>query len=135
MKPKFVKRWNALYDLFDKVKTDKTEVCINKRDDIHITVDSLDRDMSGCGRCGDRYECFHLSGKIRSNYDDDVQDYTATVSQYYMHSCDKDERTTFCPLFKGHMDKPDNCICDRFLDLKFMSARITDVTQIQNPNC
>ena len=133
MKPKFVKRWNALYDLFDKVKTDKTEVCINKHDDIHITVDSLDRDMGGCCRCGERYEYFYLTGRIRSNYDTHILDYTANVSQYYMHSCDKSEPTTFCPLFQGRMDGTDNTICDRFLDLKFMSATIGDITQ--NPTC
>jgi hypothetical protein len=131
----FPVEWEQLYKVFLYAYQNKVELRIHETDETYITVESIERRMSGCGQCHDAYECFSLTGLIRANYFDDLPSdeylpYSAQVSQYNMFRCkcdiakknasdngdDDDEPMEFLPLFKGYVENTKQCVCHVYVD-------------------
>ena len=84
------RHWEQLYELFSKAKNKDTELCVDRYEEIYITVKNIEKLQHGCGQCKKEYEGFFVYGQIRSNVFSPPFSYSANISQYPMHSCDND---------------------------------------------
>ena len=115
MKKEDEQKWKDLYLELKDVQKRHTLYQISKRRNVYVTIEDVEVCPSGCGSCGIKYECMHLRGRIRADYLDEWKDYSAVVSLWDCHECNNPLITAFCPLFKGHIEDTEYCVCHWFV--------------------
>lgn len=112
-------KWEQLWNFWKNVQETKSTILLDQEENIQILVLSCKREMSGCGGCKTRYECFYLSGYVCADYlEDDPLEFSAEISQYHMHRCPNDTSIPieWLPLFKGYIEETKHCVLHRFID-------------------
>lgn len=60
--------WESLCRTLEIALEYKTELCMDEEDDAYLTIERIERAMTGCGCCDLDYPVLYIKGRIRTNY-------------------------------------------------------------------
>lgn len=119
--------WERVYNKFLEAYKNKQIICLRKDEELHLSVDYIDRNNSGCNSCHLEFECFDISGYYESNYEPLGRlKYSASISYYELHECKNTGGTNNEVLFKGHIEGTKQCVCHNYIGEEFLEGKLLD---------